>query len=945
MSFRIHRLTDGYSLIRSLAELLFAATPITNAIGDLSDTVVIVPAARAKRSLEGHLLELAKVANATLFLPDVMSPGGLARRFVVPPETILDTAGVHLAWQKAITVSPLALRTKLFSELAHGQEPSDASINAITVRVASMHREAAGAGIGFEEIARELLAAMPEADLSRWEALQELERGYQAQLQAAHAIDAPSAARLACTTGSIHTGPARRVFILLADPDRSQRELLRVLDRAGLEINVAVHAMGSELPAPLDAEGFLKHAEWASARIEIPQSQIILAESPADQAAAIMTAIERLPLPRMSQEIAIAVPDPEVAAEVSALLPSWGMRVTTPPSRTAADTSLALLLKAMHDWIQQRTSSSLSVLVRHPDIERFLDEKNCLGSVERTSDFESFGASGRLPAAPGPQAMAEVRGIVTVIDELLKPLSAAKSTRDRADSLRMLLTSIYPIRTPVDRDAAKAAIRVVEEIESLPDSLASELDAVSTLQLVREGMRAVVLPSGGSADGIELMGWLDAGIADAPDIVLTGMNDGIVPEGMVVDPWLPDSVRARLGMPCAQRRQARDAWILHAMVSRKRSFQMISGSVTSSGEPMQPSRLLLGLEGQALAQRILWISSPDTPRSSASEWGGVSPSTGHFSPQTRPDGMTHITSIGVTAFRDWFTSPNLFQLKYDPRLKLTDAGSSGNELNAMGFGSLVHDALQRWGREEAERTAAGMDARVSEDEIAISILSHFDAVRNRKFMPSVRGGFEVQFAIIRERLRAFAGVQAKWALSGWKVLHAELAFEVESKLANSPAVPNAYVKAAPVIGPGGLRLTGRIDRVDIHEEYGCAALDYKTSTEANDPASEHRNKAGEWTDLQLPLYSLLLTSIGIDVLPPYLGYICLPSNSSSAAINLCSRWTPSDIATACEKARDIAACIEVGNFQDSGAWRPAVDNPFAALWCVGMRGLRPGVTP
>ena len=63
MSFRIHRLTDGYSLIRSLAELLFAATPITNAIGDLSDTVVIVPAARAKRSLEGHLLELAKVAN------------------------------------------------------------------------------------------------------------------------------------------------------------------------------------------------------------------------------------------------------------------------------------------------------------------------------------------------------------------------------------------------------------------------------------------------------------------------------------------------------------------------------------------------------------------------------------------------------------------------------------------------------------------------------------------------------------------------------------------------------------------------------------------------------------------------------------------------------------------------------------------------------------------
>ena len=61
---------------------------------------------------------------------------------------------------------------------------------------------------------------------------------------------------------------------------------------------------------------------------------------------------------------------------------------------------------------------------------------------------------------------------------------------------------------------------------------------------------------------------------------------------------------------------------------------------------------------------------------------------------------------------------------------------------------------------------------------------------------------------------------------------------------------------------GGLSVTGRIDRIDRHEDTGqWRVIDYKTSNAANPPEKVHRRGSKNdrhWVNLQLPLYRQLV---------------------------------------------------------------------------------------
>ena len=66
-------------------------------------------------------------------------------------------------------------------------------------------------------------------------------------------------------------------------------------------------------------------------------------------------------------------------------------------------------------------------------------------------------------------------------------------------------------------------------------------------------------------------------------------------------------------------------------------------------------------------------------------------------------------------------------------------------------------------------------------------------------------------------------------------------------------------------------------------------------------------KKGEWIDLQLPLYRLLVQSLGIDG-EIQLGYVHLPGDLSSVGASI-AKWSDAELETAEETAREVAANI------------------------------------
>ena len=73
--------------------------------------------------------------------------------------------------------------------------------------------------------------------------------------------------------------------------------------------------------------------------------------------------------------------------------------------------------------------------------------------------------------------------------------------------------------------------------------------------------------------------------------------------------------------------------------------------------------------------------------------------------------------------------------------------------------------------------------------------------------------------------------------------------------------------------------------------------------------------------------------------PQQLGYFALPANPSSTEVLLAHDWDEAFMQEAEAEARRIAALVEAGNFSGPDDRTPGRDDPFAPIFCDGMRGL------
>ena len=111
------------------------------------------------------------------------------------------------------------------------------------------------------------------------------------------------------------------------------------------------------------------------------------------------------------------------------------------------------------------------------------------------------------------------------------------------------------------------------------------------------------------------------------------------------------------------------------------------------------------------------------------------------------------------------------------------------------------------------------------------------------FGKNISGAIRIQVELARFRLGEVAKHQANSVNEGWHIRCSEKKLSKEI-----------------IIGGKPMTISGVIDRVDLHDDGRIRVLDYKTGgATANEVHFKKRD--GEWIDLQLPLYSLLLCKI------------------------------------------------------------------------------------
>ncbi len=866
---------------------------------NLGDTLLVVPGARAGRRFLELLVEQAASENLRLTPPHrILTVGSLPEELYRPPLPLASGATTRRSWVRAMErISSDVVREALGPQAVE----ADTVGKVVFARALdSLNRTVGGAGLSFREVAVECRRGFLFSDEDRWLALGRIQDEMRSILDEIGQIEREGARADALRSGMIST-PLTPILVGVAELPLITR---RMLERAADGVLVFVHGPES-MAGAFDALGTTRTDYWQNWTIPIQENDLVVRDGPGDQAAEVLASLGESAKTYALDEITIGVPDAALVPYVAQQLEAHGY-----PSRYAEGVPLSLtapvqLLKAMADHLGGGRFGALANLLRHPDLPAAMKPETApeLADAYFERHLPDLVEPGRLLEGLPGRGLAEIQGTLHGPDFLGK-LEGTATLSEWMPRILSVLASVYKDLTPGSdprhhRGVLEASTQIrdaVEALHQLPPLLDERCSAHQALRALLGELRDGRIPPEAEGAAVEMVGWLELQLDDAPVIILTGVSDPFLPRAVNADPFLPNALRSRLGLEDNRARYARDAYRLTALVKSTKNRLIIAGRRTAAGDPLRPSRLLLTGTVEEMASRILRLtgvdSTPDDRRPKPFPVYDLgAESQFRLPPEPRIPLPEIPTPLPVTAFRALLEDPYLWALQN--LLELGEPRYDLQELDPMSFGTLAHAVLEQFAR-SPEAGSSDSDAIRSRLNKILTRLA--EKLFGSKPLPAV----PLQVEQLRTRLRAFADWQAGWTTKGWEIFSAE---------ARTPPGGVPFdVDGVPVF------LSGRIDRIDRNPATGAwTVFDYKTGDGGAHPSSA-RGRDGEWKDLQLPLYRHLMGSLrtaeGIPLELPAPGLTVdlayLPiSKDSGPILPAVAEWTPAELASADEAARDV----------------------------------------
>ncbi|MGD9126334.1 MAG: PD-(D/E)XK nuclease family protein [Planctomycetia bacterium] len=900
----------------------------------LNDAIVAVPGGRVGRRLLELLLERAESEGLDMDPPQIVTVGRLPELLYTAKRPFADSFIQRLAWIDAI-------RSLSEESLAHvlPNVPDEEDLGAwlaLGELLGRLHRELASDSLDFQAVVDcgSRLDGFYEAP--RWRSLLAIQQAYLEKLDSLGLWDLQTARIFAIRHGECLTD-RHVVLVGTVDLNGAQR---KILDQIADRVTALVFAPES-LADWFDEHGCLISSNWIKATIPLDDEQIEVVDSPTDQAAAAVQAIQALDGRYAAEEITIGVPDTRLVPYLKQQLEQAGVAARYGVGRTISQSEPYRVLLAVADYLEGRRFSAFASLVRRPSIDRMLLEEELTIGDDPTREVKSLDWLSEIDhyqnehllfslreGLPGDaETYPAFRAVLAAVERRLARFADGDPTRPIAEwgneFVRFLAelfgAKVLDISVPEEQvivTASEQIARAIADFEAVPEQLMPSVQASEAIRLILAQVATDPLIATPEADVVEMLGWLELPLDDAPALIVTGMNEGLVPGSLTADLFLPNRLRQALGIEDNDRRYARDLYALSVLAGSRADLKLIAGRRSPEGGPLIPSRLLMALEGPGLAERVIRFFG-DEPRSAVD---ATSPLPGQLQPGREvsdfsvppPKSLIEpVRSMRVTEFRDYLACPYRYYLRH--RLNLEPLRDDRVELDGAAFGSLAHEILDHFGKSE---TAHTNDA----EAIQKFLDNQLDQLVREMAGNNPPAVLMIQQEQLRRRLHRFAEWQANRFSEGWRIEHVEIGVTHE--------------EASLMVDGESMFLRGRIDRIDLNERTGQRMiLDYKTSDTARSPEQTHR-KQGEWVDLQLPLYRHLLSGMDLDGTEAnqdvLLGYIVLPKDITKIGLRL-AEWDESDLRSADVAAEQVVRGVRAERFWPPSEKPPAFSEAFSAI--------------
>lgn len=882
---------------------------------DMRDLIIVLPSGLAKRRLQELLAlralgestqepatpEMATLERGTLergtralgrkvmYPPQIVTVGQLPEELYVAKFPFASDLVQVLTWVSALQKT----NPQMLERIIPVPPPLSASEQWLELGklISTVHRELASDRLNFKAVAS-ALGNHPEAP--RWQAMASVQDSYLDQLDGLGLWDIQTARLMALEYREPQT--TKQILVVGAvDLNKTQRGFLEAV--AG-RVEIWVAAPESHA-AMFDGFGCLDSEQWQDAVLDLPEDCLLVGNSPADQADLTSGCLADLGNRYHTRDVTIGIPDASLVPTLQHQLSLCAVVARNGAGTPLSQSEPASLLSLIGKYVQHRSFSSFAALVRHPAIGNVLQNQRSLsqrsGTIRQGAKNATALSSGSLDLPENwlaefdrycqevlPKSIddyvnekvdgAHVYTLVTgALSKWLSKLGARSLPLSQwVQPLLQVLKSAYEgqfcdLDQSADQpiyNASQQVAALIVGLRDIPQELEPRMTVGELIDWLLRSTAGKLVPEPSNEAAIEMLGWLELSLDDAPVLILTGVHDGVVPESVNADAFLPNQLRCQLGMMDNRRRYARDMYSMQVILHARKHLRIIVGKSDHQGDPLVPSRLLLACGLSDLPSRVLQMVSEesiDVLPPTVGRWRPVAGASRLTVPEPIPGKFP--PTVSVTAMRDYLACPYRFYLKHV--LRLSEEVDSDVELDARKFGILLHDSLSMMGKNPVSMST-------DPEEIEEFLIKQLHIVASEKFGPNPPAGVLIQIEQAEMRLRAFAPKQAQRAAEGWIVKFVEQGVEAKDNLRFG-------------VGDDSLPLIGRIDRIDYHPGLNKWAIwDYKTSENAKNPVSVHWTEKEGWKDLQLPLYRHLGAKMGVKS-EPDVGYITLPKQTQGVA--------------------------------------------------------------
>ena len=313
--------------------------------------------------------------------------------------------------------------------------------------------------------------------------------------------------------------------------------------------------------------------------------------------------------------------------------------------------------------------------------------------------------------------------------------------------------------------------------------------------------------AGDPLQGLQIMGLLETRLLDFDTIVITNVNEGILPSGKSFSSWIPFAVKKAFEMPTFVEKDYLYAYHFFRLLQRAKRVYLLYNSISEGINGGEKSRFIYQLEYLKKAKHKLHYSQLDI---------GLSPKKNNFSEvQKTPEIVNQLWEMATSGFSPsslttFWRDPSLFYERY--LLKINPIQPLEQTLQANQKGTLMHAVL-----EQLYTPFVQQELRIEHyNKMLKNVSPLVDELFQKEFGSSYspKGKNYLLFESIIRLIKHFLEEEQKWIAND---NHLKI-IAVERKIEGFFSLPQSNKK---------IKFKGYIDRIDQANDV-LRIVDYKT---------------------------------------------------------------------------------------------------------------------